>query len=222
LQSIAPSGILGFDKGGTGILQQDSKPFAEVVESGSRLIVARCTRRRDKPPVAQPPPFGSLVRVEGAPDVAAVVHCIKTTGFDPARKPEAFGLPLSELYEEYPELPDLLITEIEMIPVAFLNEDGQFRQGIAPTPPPLHAPVYPLCMEHSRQVFEEPWVLRLLADSSNTPEELLIQTIRRHAQALSPESDRQAWIQKAGRQLARIYEKDYSQLRYLLDRLEDY
>ena len=75
-----------------------------------------------------------------APEIVGVVCSITTTGYDPARRPTALEMPLSELYEEYPELPQLLVTEIEAIPVGYAVKDG-FVQGTPPTPPPLHAGV---------------------------------------------------------------------------------
>ena len=150
------------------------KPIAEVTQSSTQRVVAQCTQRKDRPPIAVPPPFGSLVLIEGEPEIVGVVCSITTTGYDPARRPTALELPLSELYEEYPELPQLLVTEVEAIPVGYAVKGG-FAQGTPPTPPPLHAGVRPFPVSRLPALVQEMHFLRLLYDASGgTGEELLV------------------------------------------------
>ena len=196
------------------------KPIAEVTQSSTQRVVAQCTQRKDRPPIAVPPPFGSLVLIEGEPETVAVVCSITTTGYDPARKPTAFELPLSELYEEYPELPELLITQIEAIPVGYRHKDD-FAQGTPPTPPPLHAGVRLLPAEQLSAFAREMHFLRLLHDVSvGTGEELLVQTLRQLFEQAPSSEVLQEWLLRAGKELARVLKDDYNRLRYILERLE--
>jgi len=196
------------------------KPIAEVIQSSTQRVVAQCTQRKDRPPIALPPPFGSLVLIEGEPETVGVVCSITTSGYDPARRPTALELPLNKLYEEYPELPELLVTEIEAIPIACAAEAG-FIQGTPPTPPPLHAGVHPFPASRLGALVDDLHFLRLIYDASTaTGEELLVQTLRQMFLQAPSLQTRQEWLLRVGKELARVSKEDYDRLRYILERLE--
>lgn len=195
------------------------KPIAEVIETSTHQVVAQCTQRKDQPPIAVPPPFGSLVLIEGEPRTVAVVCSISTRGYDPARRPTAFEMPLDQLYQEYPELPELLVTQIEAIPVAY-ELRGKLVQGTPPIPPPLHAGVSELPAQRLPEFLEQLHFLRLLYDSSSAAtEELLVQTARQLIAGASSTQVRQDWLLRIGRELARLLKDDYDKLKYILERI---
>lgn len=196
------------------------KPIAEVVESSCRLVIAQCTQRKDRPPIAQPPPYGSLVLIEGEPEIVGVVSAIQTTGYDTSRRPMAFEMSLSELYEEYPELPELLITRMEALVLGCRTGKG-FYQGTPPQPPPLHGGVREFPAEDLPAFLSQMHFLHLIYESPREGgEELLLQTIRHLLKAAPSPLQRREWLLDMGRQLALLFREEYHRLKYLLERIE--
>jgi len=198
------------------------KSIAEVVESSTHRVVAQCTQRKDRPPIALPPPYGSLVLIEGEPETVAVVCSITTTGYDPNRRATALEQgSYEETYLEYPELVELHITQIEAIPVGF-GTNGEYIQGTPPTPPPLHASVRRFPPRHWPRFLDKLHFLRLLGDvAGGSSRELFVQTILHLLAGAPDEPTRQEWLLRIGRELARILKGDYDQLKSILERIQD-
>jgi hypothetical protein len=90
------------------------------------------------------PPFGSLVKVvePGRPTIYGLVSHAETGGLDPSRRAVARGLPPTlldgQIYDEYPELRDVLRTEFTARVVGFADAHGHIRHWLPPYPASMH------------------------------------------------------------------------------------
>src|SRR6185503_810400 len=97
------------------------------------------------------PPFGALVRAQTRVEGMAIyglVYEIRTGSKEPGGRALVRGrtyagrdLYDAEIYQEYPDLTEVLQTEFSAITVGFVAE-GRIHQYLPPQPPPVHYSVY--------------------------------------------------------------------------------
>jgi hypothetical protein len=166
------------------------------------------------------PRFGDFVRApvqRGRGDVIGLVY-------DLVVQDDAFVRPLVAapgLTDEYvldQRLNRQVPIEVSVLAVGYHAEAG-FVQGLPPQPP-LTLDVIHLCAPEEVRAFTERLdFLRLIVDSAEAPaDELLAVALGRAAEA-RPAEEREPFRRRAGRELARLLQRDLPRLERLLRRL---
>ena len=168
------------------------------------------------------PPFGSLVKVvePGRPTIYGLVSHAETGGLDPSRRAVARGLPPTlvdaQIYDEYPELRDVLRTEFKARVVGFGEATGALRHWLPPYPASLHYSVV-RCSEDEVRAFSERhgYLATALLDPENGIE-LVAAAIR---EAASVRDEDGTYLLAAGRAVAALLTNDYQRLLQVLQRI---
>jgi hypothetical protein len=188
----------------------------EVIETSTSRFVTHCYELHGAPAL------GSLVRT-GAPDraVFGLVAAVSTAGIDPGRRPIARGRQETdpeEIFKNNPQLARLFRTEFEAIIVGHAD-GGAVRQALPPVPPRIHDFVY-LCRPDEAVTFTDQldFLALILEQAPPAPVDELIAAVLRQAAAHRPDPD--AFLVRAGRELARLLAPDPVRLQLLLRRLK--
>jgi len=114
----------------------------------------------------------------------------------------------------------LVPIEIGVLVVGYQREKGEIIQGLPPRPP-LSLDMLILCDDSDIRAFTQNLdYVRLVLNAAQIPaDEVLITSIRRAAQAQSPEIQRQ-FLLNAGRELARLLNSDLVRLDSILRRIK--
>ncbi|MGI8912896.1 MAG: hypothetical protein ACR2JY_03730 [Chloroflexota bacterium] len=168
------------------------------------------------------PPFGSLVKVvePGRPTIYGLVSHAETGGLDPSRRAVARGLPPSmldgQIYDEYPELRDVLRTEFTARVVGFADTHGNVRHWLPPYPASMHYSVVQ-CPPQELVRFTErhDYLAAVLADAEGSIE-LVAAAIRESAAVRDNAMD---YLLGAGRAVAALLSADYQRLLLILQRI---
>jgi len=188
----------------------DSDYVGEVIESSTRLFLART------PEVGVSPPLGSFVKTSEEPVVYGVVVDISTRSRDPGRRAEAMGMPLEELRREQPQIFEILATEFQALAFAH-REGGSMRYSLPPLPPPIHAFVTPCSDEEAAALGGEDFVLRAVVSfPSPAVDDLLVAVLRYVQRARADDRD---YIVRMGKSLSRMFKDDYERLVSVLRRV---
>jgi len=191
--------------------------IGEIIETNSLSFVAESFV------LHQPPPLGSLVRVNVDERILyAVVSFGATTGIDPGRRAirrstnEIFD---EAIYREHPQLERTLRTEFRALLVGFREGNGIMRQVLPPQPPPLHYSVWQCSKEEVYAFTERRPYFRLLLD---TPGELPAdQLLAAHIRAMyTARGDDLDWLEKAAREVATLLRDDYDRMMSVLQGIE--
>lgn len=196
-----------------------------------------------------PPAFGAFVRVgpvpganplpadfdpfETLPPAAAAdptapatlygVVCHAETGaLEPGRPLTAFGLDEDELRREQPQIFELLTTRFSAVLVAHSGADGTIRPYLPPRPPRPHTRVFVCDEAETRRLTERLDYLRALLEPVSGggiafPADELVSALLRHA--WRARSGDEAFLVRAGRELAVLLPDDYDRLRALVNRV---
>jgi hypothetical protein len=176
------------------------------------------------------PPFGALVRAQTRVEGMAIyglVYEIRTGSKEPGGRALVRGrtyagrdLYDAEIYQEYPDLTEVLQTEFSAITAGFV-EQGRVYQYLPPQPPPVHYSVYE-CEGDELVDFTEVFdFFRTLLFSYQIPsDEVLAAVIRAaaRARAAQPGAER-AYLVRAGREVASLLKDDYGRLTAILRRI---
>ena len=186
--------------------------LGEVIEASSAEFTVHCYELHGGAPL------GSLVRTED-PELFAVVRNIATAPIDPARRPVARGQDEPDqqaLYRSNPQLEKLLHTEFQAAIVGHRSDD-ELHQYLPALPPKIHAFVQ-ACEPEQTQAFTQ-WLefLPLLLLGSVPLADEVTAAFLRLAAAVHP--DRDAFLTKAGQEVARLLGRDLQRLNALLRRL---
>ena len=168
------------------------------------------------------PPFGSLVKVvePGRPTIYGLVSHAETGGLDPSRRAVARGLPPTlldgQIYDEYPELRDVLRTEFTARVVGFADGHGHIRHWLPPYPASMHYSVVQ-CPADELVSFTErhDYLAGVLTDAEGSIE-LVAAAIREAAQV---RGNAMGYLLGAGRAVASLLAADYQRLLLILQRI---
>lgn len=191
--------------------------LGEVIETSTVGFVAECDELHCLPPL------GSLVRVNGPADevIYAVVTYGETGSIDPGRRVVRRGSPDlrdQEIYHQNPELRHVLRSIFTAAAIAYRRE-GRLSYLLPPLPPPLHYSVERVRPAEAREVTDQPRYFAILAQyRGEIPADQLLAAHVRHLYELR-EHDRD-WLERAARELARIFKHDYDRLVPLLEALD--
>ncbi|HEX3244261.1 MAG TPA: hypothetical protein VHX16_02545 [Chloroflexota bacterium] len=187
----------------------------EIVESRSTELVAQSYDHR------LAPPFGSLLcsTVAEGLSIYGVVYEVATTGIDPGARPVVrghAGLRDQAIYDANPDLSQVLRTDVSALLVGF-HEGSVLRQVLPPTPPPLHWTVFECEADACREFGADTAYLRSLVDAAQVPADELIGAHVRLMHSYAGPGD--AYLMRAGRELAELLRSDYPRLRSIIDRV---
>lgn len=198
-----------------------SERIAEIIEANTVGFTAGAYE------LLTAPPFGTLVRAqarEASQAVYGLTYDIRTGSKEPGGRALVRGRTYTgrelfdaEIYQEHPDLAEVLQTEFSALTVGF-TEGRRVFQYLPPHPPPVHYSVY-ACSEPELQLFTESYdFFRTVLFASHIPnDELLAAVIRQAAQARG--SQQREYLVQAGREVASLLKDDYDRLTALLRRI---
>lgn len=197
--------------------------IGEVIESTTTRFTAGAYE------LLAAPPFGALVRAqtrEAGNAVYGLVYEIRTGSKEPGGRAMVRGRTYSgrelydaEIYDEHPDLAEVLQTEFSAITVGFF-EHGQTLQYLPPQPPPVHYSVYQSDDAELVRFTETTDFFRGVLFTFQIPsDELLAATVRAAARARAPQGLERAYLVRAGREVASLLKDDYDRLTAILRRI---
>ncbi len=176
------------------------------------------------------PPFGALVRAQAREEASAVyglVFEIRTGSKEPGGRALVRGRTYTgrelydqEIYEEHPDLAEVLQTEFAAITVGFVEHE-RIYQYLPPQPLPVHYSVYPCSPAELIRFSETTDFFRTVLFAYQIPcDELLPATIRAAARARAHDPEQEhAFLVRAGREIALLLKDDYDRLAAILRRI---
>jgi hypothetical protein len=167
-----------------------------------------------------PTPGALLPGGMGGAVYGVVVHA-ETGALEAGRPLTAFGLTEEELRSEQPHIYELLATRFTAALVAHDGPDGRVRPYLPPRPPRPHARVYLATDAETRQLTERLDFLRTLltggVGAAAFPADELVAALLRNA--WRAHGGDEAFVVRAGRELASLLPTDYDRLRSLITRV---
>ena len=191
--------------------------IGEIIATSSLGFVAECDELHCLPPL------GSLVRVRGADGevIFAVVTYGETGSIDPGRRVVRRGS--SELrdhavYQQNPELRHVLRSIFTAASIGY-RRDRSLSHLLPPLPPPLHYSVERVSIAEVREVTDQPRYFAILAQHrGEVPADQLLAVHARYLYEMRGRDD--DWLDRAGRELARLFKHEYDRLVRLLEALD--
>ena len=193
----------------------DGTPIGEIIEANSTSFVAGTYRLLDAPP------FGTLVRADGAAGCAAyaLVYDVHTASRELGGRAVVRGregLYDHDIYAENPDLEAVLQTEFHALIVGYC--DGPtIRQYLPPLPPPVHYSVHVCDDDERRRFMTRLDFLSTVLAAHDLPADELLAAALRHAADTQP--DRYHFVVDAGRRLALLLRDDHARLMTILQRI---
>ena len=194
--------------------------IGEVIESSTTSFTAGAYQ------LLEAPPFGALVRaqsrVEGQ-SIYGLVYEIRTGSKEPGGRAVVRGRTYSgrdlyddEIYQEHPDLAEVLQTEFSAITVGYVEGD-QIYQYLPPQPPPVHYSVYECDEGELARFSAETDFFRTVLFAYQIPSDELLGAAIRSAARAHP--DPRAYLVRAGREVASLLKDDYDRLTAILRRI---
>jgi hypothetical protein len=190
--------------------------IAEVVESSSAEFTAQCYK------LNQAPPLGSMVKTQDKlGEIYGVVYNVETHSLEPGRRVVARGENLEaeeEIFSANPQLSKLLTTDFKVLVVG--HAEGKNRHHyLPPKSASIHSFVYRCRLEEVRAFTQTLDFLSLVMNARiSVPVDEVIGACLRCASQAHHEPD--AFLVKAGKELACMLSSDVNRLNSLLKRLK--
>jgi hypothetical protein len=188
----------------------------EVIEVSTTEFVSQCYE------LYQSPPLGSLVKTADLPvELYGIVYNANTSSIDPGRRPIARGKDETSeeaIYRSSPQLQKLLRTEFSAVVVGY-KEGEKLHYFLPPKPARIHSFVYECSADEVREFSQSFAFLNILLNSRlQIPvEELIGASLRQMSKV---QSDPQAFLVTAGKELAVLLSNDFIRLNSILRRLK--
>jgi hypothetical protein len=173
------------------------------------------------------PPFGALVRAQARAEdmsVYGLVYDIRTGSKEPGGRALVRGRTYSgrelydaEIYQEHPDLAEVLQTEFSAITVGFVR-GGRTFQYLPPQPPPVHYSVYECPDAELAHFTQATDFFRTLLFAYQIPSDELLAAIIRAAGRARGDGERD-YLVHAGREVASLLKDDYDRLTAILRRI---
>ena len=192
--------------------------IGEIIETSTVGFWAESSMLHDLPAL------GALVTV-GVPEIGTLYGVVafgQTAGIDEGRKAVRRGTDEvfdGAIYDRHPELTRILRTTFRVVTIGYAGADGRPRHHLPPTPPPLHYSVSRCDRATVERFTDDPRYFAILAASEGevAPEQLLAAHIRA---VYTDRGNDQAWLEGAGRQVARLLKRDYDKLLTVLEAID--
>jgi hypothetical protein len=190
--------------------------IGEVVEAGSAEFIAQCYK------LNQAPPLGSLVKTQDKlGEIYGVVYNIETHSLEPGRRVVARGENLEaeeEIFKANPQLSKLLTTDFRVLVVGHV-EGKSWHHYLPPKSASIHSFVYTCRLEEVRAFTQSLDFLSLIVNARiPVPVDEVAGACLRYASRTHHDPD--AFLVKAGKELARMLNRDVNRLNSLLKRLK--
>ena len=192
------------------------KKIGEVIETSSAEYTAQCYK------LTEAPSLGCLVKTQDKfGKIYGVVYNVETHGLDPGRRVVARGENLKveeEIFTANPQLSRLLATDFRVLVVGHA-EGENLHHYLPPQSTSIHSFVY-ICRLEEVKAFTESLDFLSLFMNARIPvsvDEVAGACIRYTSQA---HPDPNAFLIKAGKEMARILSGDVNRLNSLLKRLK--
>jgi hypothetical protein len=188
---------------------------AEVIEASSAEFTAQCYK------LDQAPPLGSLVKTKDKHlEIHGVVYNVETRSLDPGRRVVARGENMKseeEIFQVNPQLAKLLSTDFKILVVGYTQGKSLYHY-LPPKPVSIHGFVYTCRLEEVMAFTQSLDFLSLLLNVRlPIPVDEVAAACLRYASQAHP--DPQAFLVKAGKELACMLGGDARRLNSLLKRL---
>lgn len=194
--------------------------IGEVIESSTTRFITGTYE------LLQAPPFGALVRAQAQADDTAIyglVYEISTGSRDLGGRAIVRGrtytgreLYDAQIYQEHPDLTEVLQTEFAAITVGFVAQH-RLEHYLPSHPPPVHYSVYQCAEPELARFTASCDFFRTVLHNGQIPgDELLAATLRLAAHT---HPDPRAYLVHAGREIASLLKNDYDRLIALLRRV---
>jgi hypothetical protein len=194
----------------------DRQRVAEVVEASSAEFTAQCYK------LEQAPPLGSLVKTQDKlGEIYGVVYNVETHSLEPGRRVVARGENLKaaeEIFEANPQLSRLLTTDFKVLVVGHVQGKG-WHHYLPPRPASIHSFVYTCQLEEVRAFTRSLDFLSMIVNARiPVPVDEVAGACLRYAS--QAHQDPNAFLVKAGKELACMLSSDVKRLNSLLKRLK--
>ncbi len=187
----------------------------EVIEASSAEFTAQCYK------LDQAPPLGSLVKTQDkSGEIYGVVYNAETHSFEPGRRVVARGENMKaevEIFEANPQLSRLLTTDFKVLVVGHV-QGKSWHHYLPPKSAPIHSFVY-TCQLEDVGAFTQSLDFLSIIVNARIPvpvDEVIGACLRFASQA---HNDPNAFLVKAGKELACMLSNDAQRLNSLLKRL---
>ena len=206
------------DPGGRGAQEFESSEdlrVGEVVEASTTELVAQARELHGAPF------FGRFVTVKSDVDMFGIVFNASTRSIEPNRRPTAYGKTEEQLRLEQPQIFELLRTHFSVLVTGYLDDDGVPVHGLPPQPARIHSFVYRCDEEQVREFSEEGEYLRCILNAPAVPtDDLVIAALRFAMKSRGAIDGEVGYLERVGKDLARILSGDYNRLTSLMRRIE--
>jgi hypothetical protein len=186
-------------------------PLGEIVEASTTHFRAVATE------TFSPPAFGSFVKTSDGHRCAygAVAH-VEHASVDPSRKAIPLGRTWEQLEREQPQVLELLTTEFQALCIAYRSDIGPVHHFLPPVPPRVHDFVERCEPPEIVELTDDLAFIRTLGASGlPVAGELIAAAVRGAAEH---HADVDAFLVRAGREVADLYRGDYEQATAILRR----
>jgi hypothetical protein len=191
--------------------QGNAPSLGEIVEASTTGFRAVATE------TFSPPAFGSFVRTsDGQRTTYAVIAHVEHASVDPSRRAIPLGRTWEQLEREQPQVRELLTTEFQALCVAYRLDPGHVHHFLPPAPPRVHDFVDECEPGEIVELTDDLTFIRTLGASGLPVAGELIAAAVRGAAEHHPDLD--AFLIRAGREVADLYRGDYEQATAILRR----
>ncbi|UJP38262.1 hypothetical protein [Dehalococcoides mccartyi] len=168
------------------------------------------------------PALGALVKTgEGENTIYAAVYHATTSSIEPGRKPIARGQDAAneeDIYAQSPQLSKLLRSEFSCLILGYRGQ-GQICHCLPPRPAHIHSFAETCTPQETAEFSRSFGFLNILINSElPVPADEVTAACLRQLAAAAP--DKQAFLVKAGKELARILPGQYQRLKVILERIQ--
>ena len=186
--------------------------LGEIIESNTNEFVTQCYE------LYGAPALGTIVKAGQSDPVFGIVSYTQTLALDPTRRPLPRGKDLddeSEIYEQNPQLRQLLTTEFKSMIVGY-SDQGDIKLLLSPSPPRIHSFVEESSIEDVSKISADIHFLEAIIYSNHQQsDDLVASFIKRVAMII----DRPSFINESAKKLAAILRNDTQRLNSILRRL---
>jgi len=171
-------------------------------------------------PEPEVPLFGAFVKApaqRGQTEVIGLIYDI-TIEDDPFVRQMVATPDLPEAYVEDQRVNRQVPIEVSVLAVGYRNPAG-FQHALPPQPPITLDRISQCSPAEVLEFTSRFDFLRLILDSPDAPADELIAVSLRHAADLRPPEDRTFFLREAGKELARLLNRDLARLENLLRRI---
>jgi hypothetical protein len=191
------------------------RPVGEVISASTTELTAGCYD------LGKAPDFGSIVAVSTRDQntrIFAIVADIQTGSREPGGRAIVRGRAGSyddQIYEDNPDLAELLQTEFSALVIGFQSGETIY-QYLPPQPAPIHYSVFE-CEAPEMKFFTDnlDYLRTILAAKQFPSEEMLAANIRLAHESREEDPD---FLVRAGREVAKLLPEDYDRLNAILKR----